>query len=146
MDQLQWPIDEVGHIMKRYGLLEPEEDVNVHISNSLNSIVSMSKVRIWFGTLAGTVSNLFVAVFSITFIAFFFLKDSGLFSGIIMAFVPSHYEEQVKNALDSIPVNTGALSSLLQPMKSERQAIINKYVLNFFILVSGILFNIRVSR
>ena len=80
--QLQEPIQEAGRFLKYYGLMEESEDMNAYISNEL--------------------TDLFIALFSITVILFFFLKDSHLFSKMVLAVVPSRYEEQARNALDSI--------------------------------------------
>lgn len=100
--QLGAPIDDVGHFLKRIGVLDENVDVRNYLANSLSSWLSVAKMKSWFGMVAGTVSDIFVALFSITFISFFFLKDSRLFSGMVMAIIPSRYEEQARNALDSI--------------------------------------------
>lgn len=100
--QLESPIEDAGRFLKHYGLMEEDDDVGNYVSNELSDILNVARLRNWFGTVAGTMSDIFVALFSITFISFFFLKDSRLFSGMVMAIVPSHYEEQARNALDSI--------------------------------------------
>lgn len=100
--ELESPIEDAGHFLKHYGILEEDEDVNAYITDALSKVLNVADLKTWFGTVAGTMSNIFVALFSITFILFFFLKDSRLFSGMVMAIVPSRYEEQARNALDSI--------------------------------------------
>lgn len=100
--QLESPIDDAGRFLKHYGLMEENQDVNAYISDGLSELLNVARLKTWFGTVAGTLSDIFVALFSITFILFFFLKDSRLFSGMVMAIVPSRYEEQARNALDSI--------------------------------------------
>lgn len=102
VDELQNPIDDAANFLKGHGLLDEEEDVKASITEALGNVLNVTHLRQWFGTLAGTMSSIFVALFSITFILFFFLKDSRLFSGMVMAVVPSKYEEQARNALDSI--------------------------------------------
>lgn len=102
VDELQEPIDDAGRFLKRYGLFDQNEDVQTYITDSISSVVNVAQVKTFFGRVAGTLSGLFVALFSITFISFFFLKDSRLFSGMVMAVVPSRYEEQARNALESI--------------------------------------------
>ena len=99
---MESPIEDAGHFLKHYGILEEDEDVNAYITDALSKVLNVADLKTWFGTVAGTMSNIFVALFSITFILFFFLKDSRLFSGMVMAIVPSRYEEQARNALDSI--------------------------------------------
>lgn len=102
VSQLESPIEDAGRFLKHYGLLGEEEDVKVYISEELSDVMNVSRLKNWFGLVAGTLSDVFVAIFSITFISFFFLKDSRLFSGMVLAVVPSRYEEQARNTLDSV--------------------------------------------
>ena len=99
---MQEPIQEAGRFLKYYGLMEESEDMNAYISNELTDWINIARLRTWFGSVVGTLTDLFIALFSITFILFFFLKDSHLFSKMVLAVVPSRYEEQARNALDSI--------------------------------------------
>lgn len=96
------PIDTVGEFLEEHGLLDKDEDMSAMISDALNHTFNFARLKTWFGTVAGTMGDIAVAVFSVTFILFFFLKDSHLFSEMVMAIVPSRYEEQARNALDSI--------------------------------------------
>lgn len=100
--ELEGPINDAGRFLKYYGFLDEDLNMSTYITESLGSLVDVAKIKTLFGTVAGTLSSLLVALFSITFISFFFLKDSRLFSGMVTAIVPSRYEEQAKNALESI--------------------------------------------
>lgn len=100
--KLQGPVEDAGKLMKYYGMMDESADVNAYITKELTDWINVARLRTWFGTVAGTVTDLFVALFSITFISFFFLKDSRLFTGMVLAVVPSRFEEQARNALDSI--------------------------------------------
>lgn len=53
-----------------------------------------------FSKLIGFMGNLLIAIMSILFIAFFFLKEQGLFLNALQAIVPSKYEKEVIHALD----------------------------------------------
>lgn len=53
-----------------------------------------------FSTIVGFMGNLIIAIMSILFIAFFFLKEQGLFSYFLEAIVPAGYEKQVIHAVD----------------------------------------------
>jgi predicted PurR-regulated permease PerM len=99
---LEEPLEKVGGFLRHYGVLEWDEDVTTFLTRELSDILNLARLRTWFGAVAGTMSDLFVALFSITFISFFFLKDSRLFTGMVLAIVPSHYEEQTRNALETI--------------------------------------------
>lgn len=102
VSQLESPIEDAGRFLKHYGLLDEDEDVKAYISDELSDVLNVARLKNWFGLVAGTLSDVFVAIFSITFISFFFLKDSRLFSGMVLAVIPSRYEEQARNTLDSI--------------------------------------------
>lgn len=99
---LELPIQETDQFLKKYGIWDADEDVNKFLSNELGKILNLNYLKDWFGILAGTMSNLFVALFSVTFISFFFLKDRRLFTKMVLAVVPSRYEEQARNALNAI--------------------------------------------
>ncbi len=102
VSRLESPVQDAGYFLKHYGFLDADEDVNAWLSDELSDVLNIARLKNWFGAVAGTMSDIFVALFSITFISFFFLKDSRLFSGMVMAVIPSRYEEQARNALDSI--------------------------------------------
>lgn len=100
--QLNGPIEDAGKMLKHFGLLEPQQDVKKYITDNLSSLVDITKIQSIFGSLAGTISGIFVALFSITFISFFFLKDSRLFTGMVLAILPAQHEESGRKAIDSI--------------------------------------------
>lgn len=100
--RLEVPLDEVGGKLKHYGIIEPDEDVKAYITEGFSSLVNVTRIKSLFKVVAGTVSDIFVALFSITFISFFFLKDSHLFNRMVLALLPLRYEESGRNALDSI--------------------------------------------
>jgi len=68
------------------------------ITNILNP-ASLTDVA---GNIVTVVRKLIVAFVAITFLAFFFLKDEGLFKETIMVMVPDQYEKRIRNVLHSI--------------------------------------------
>jgi len=68
----------------------------------VSEVLSISFIQDFMGSLAGILGNILVAAFSISFIAFFFLKDEGLFYDSLMVLIPEKYEDKVKRALTSI--------------------------------------------
>ena len=68
------------------------------ITNILNP-ASLTDVA---GNTVTVVRKLIVAFVAITFLAFFFLKDEGLFKETIMVMVPDQYEKRIRNVLHSI--------------------------------------------
>ncbi len=53
-----------------------------------------------FSSIVGFMGNLMIAIMSILFIAFFFLKEQGLFSNFLEALVPSGSEKKVIHAVE----------------------------------------------
>ncbi len=56
----------------------------------------------WFSSILAAAGNIFIGFFSVFFIAFFFLRDQGLFTSFIQMMVPEAYEEKVEKAISSI--------------------------------------------
>jgi len=86
--------------------------INKDISNNLSiqdyivgkvvGILNINMVQNFIGSLIGILGNVIIAIFSITFITFFFLKDQRLFFESILMWVPDKYVEHVTRALYSI--------------------------------------------
>ena len=74
----------------------PIEKIQKRIFTAFNP----GQISLLFSTLIGFMGNLLIAIMSILFIAFFFLKDQGLFLNALQAIVPSKYEKEVIHALD----------------------------------------------
>lgn len=101
LNALQEPIDRLvlwleEHNIRFSGNQSLEEYVNEQVLDAFN-FEAFSNL---FGTLFGFLGELSVAVFSISFITFFFLRDQTLFYKAIMSASPTKYEEQVKNIIN----------------------------------------------
>ena len=68
----------------------------------VKELVDFGRVSGIVGSVASIVSSLFVALFSVVFISFFFLKEEGLFERIICALVPDRHESNVRKTLSDI--------------------------------------------
>ncbi|MCG9912221.1 MAG: AI-2E family transporter [Flavobacteriales bacterium] len=101
LNALQEPIDRLvlwleEHNIRFSGNQSLEEYVNEQVLVAFN-FEAFSNI---FGTLFGFLGELSVAIFSISFITFFFLRDQTLFYKAIMSASPTKYEEQVKNIIN----------------------------------------------
>ncbi|MEN8117082.1 MAG: AI-2E family transporter [Bacteroidota bacterium] len=72
------------------------------VTESLGAKIDFSLVSTWFGTVAGTIGELLIAFFSISFITFFFLKEETMFREFVILLVPTEMETKVAHILDSI--------------------------------------------
>jgi predicted PurR-regulated permease PerM len=59
-------------------------------------------IQNFLGSIVSILGNVVVAIFSITFITFFFLKDQHLFYESILMWIPDKYVDNVTRALNSI--------------------------------------------
>ena len=87
-------------------LKERNSDIYESIENQIKDMFllffNLNQIKNIFSSMLGFVGGTFVAAFSITFVTFFFLKEKGLAFKGLMIFVPSKYEENLKNAIESI--------------------------------------------
>jgi len=73
-----------------------------YIALKISDVLNINMVQNFLITIFGVMGNLVVAVFSISFITFFFLKDQRLFFESILMWVPDKFTENVSRALHSI--------------------------------------------
>lgn len=80
------------------------EDFNLIsiLMKKLSELVSFNGVTGFVGSLAGVVVDIFVGLFTVSFISFFFLKDPTLFSRIVCALVPDKIEHMISQTLNEI--------------------------------------------
>lgn len=73
-----------------------------YLEKKVSEVLNIETVQNILGSLISTVGSVLVAIFSISFITFFFLKDQHLFYESILMWVPDKYVDNVTRALNSI--------------------------------------------
>jgi predicted PurR-regulated permease PerM len=73
-----------------------------YVSSKVSDVLSIDVIQNIMGSIPGILGNMVVAIFSITFITFFFLKDQHLFFESILMWIPDKYVDNVTRALNSI--------------------------------------------
>lgn len=73
-----------------------------YIMAKVSGVLNINVIQNYIGSAVSIIGNLVIAVFSITFISFFFLKDHRLFFESILIWVPDKYVGNVNRALQSI--------------------------------------------
>ena len=68
----------------------------------IKDVVNISNVSSVLGSVASTAAGIAVGLFSVVFIAFFFIKDDRLFGKIVCALVPDRAEESVNKTISDI--------------------------------------------
>lgn len=94
------PLEKFRKILDSLSILNSE---NSNFSNLIVdrflSTFNISKIQVFLSNILKFISDLTIAIFVITFISFFFLKDNKLFTRIILIFVPLKYQTEVKHVL-----------------------------------------------
>lgn len=98
--KLETPINETNRLLSSFWG-EPIDVVEI-LSVEMKKFLSTANTMVFFSSVTGTISGLLVALFSITFMSFFFLKDSGLFIKGVLIFTPSKYQNNITEAFHSI--------------------------------------------
>lgn len=76
--------------------------ISESITNWIAGLINFDAINNVVGSVVSGVVKTAVALFSIVFITFFFLKDENLFMRILLAVTPSKYEDNIKHAMGSI--------------------------------------------
>ncbi len=103
LDDFSEPIQRVEQLVHDY-LPSSSKDfsLNDFLSEKITNFLTASVVSDLFNSTATFMINLFIALFSISFITFFFLKDDSLFYDGVKMIFPEKYEQQIDHALSSI--------------------------------------------
>ncbi|MDD4141411.1 MAG: AI-2E family transporter [Bacteroidales bacterium] len=102
MSYLKEPLDNFTVFLQKYGIIAQDTTLLAMAESEISGVLNMSYISNFVAKLFSTMGSLFMAVFSIIFISFFFLKDDTLFTKLIMIFVPDNLRDKVSNALRSI--------------------------------------------
>lgn len=80
--------------------IQPGDDFVTRIRKQIKTTLSPSLIPSIFGSFVGFLGNSLIAILSIFFIAFFFLKEQGLFTKMIASAIPDKFEYQAMTAID----------------------------------------------
>lgn len=76
--------------------------IEVAVVQEMQHMFNFSQFSSLIGSAASFFTSLAIGLFSVVFISFFFIKDDGLFTGIVCALVPDKHEETTEKALSDI--------------------------------------------
>jgi len=97
------PINKVENLFRAFNKDITEElSIQDFIQGKVAGVLNINMIQNFIGSLISILGNVLIAVFSITFITFFFLKDQLLFFESILMWVPDKYVDNVTRALYSV--------------------------------------------
>jgi predicted PurR-regulated permease PerM len=100
---LDEPIRQLDQAFQGLNLDEFREmSLSDYAREKLSEIMNLNMVSDFFSSLASLLGNIFIAVFAITFITFFFLKDNDLFVEGVIVLVPTRHEQAARKVISSI--------------------------------------------
>jgi predicted PurR-regulated permease PerM len=100
---IEGPIKKVEDLFRLFNKdITSETTIREYIISKVSGVLSINLIQNFIGSIAGILGNIIVAIFSITFITFFFLKDQRLFFESILMWVPDKYVDNVTRALYSV--------------------------------------------
>ncbi len=70
------------------------------VKSNLIEFIDPARIQSVISGFIGFLGNILIAFFSIMFIAFFFLKEQGLFFNMVSSIVPNKFEKQTESAID----------------------------------------------
>ena len=102
-EKINDPLSIVDKTLKTYNLGSVDYDkLNNYVTDKLKQFIDISDLSNILSGLIRIIGELLIAIFSITFITYFFLTDSNLFYKMILFFVPDKYDDRFLKALKQI--------------------------------------------
>ncbi len=100
---VQSPINKIEKILNSLNPgISDQLSLKDYIASKITGILNIEMIKNFLGSFVNLLGNIVVAVFSITFITFFFLKDQHLFFESILIWIPDKYVDNVTRALNSV--------------------------------------------
>ena len=97
------PIKRIEALFRAFNKdISREVSIQDYIISKVAGVLNINLIQNFISSIASILGNIAVAIFSITFITFFFLKDQRLFFESILIWVPDKYVDNVTRALYSI--------------------------------------------
>lgn len=102
------PVARAQHnLQELFALPESSFSLSEELTSALRGMVDLGSLNSFFSSVVGTVVSSVIAVFSISFITFFFLKEDDLFYTMVTAVFPDRFRGNVTRALDSVTLLLG---------------------------------------
>lgn len=99
------PIARAQHDLQQlFSMPESSFSLSDELTAAIKQVVDINSLNTIFSSVIGVVLSSVIAIFSISFITFFFLREEGLFYAMITAMFPERYHDNITRALDSVTV------------------------------------------
>ncbi|MBK7028434.1 MAG: AI-2E family transporter [Bacteroidales bacterium] len=98
---LQQPLSWIEDELRLFGVLASGDTLENYLATKARSVINVTDITGILNQIFGFAGSFFVGLFSVVFIAFFFLKEERMFENMIFAIVPEKNHEAVQNVIDN---------------------------------------------
>jgi predicted PurR-regulated permease PerM len=93
-------LDQIEVFLRRFDIIEANSTILVSIESHLKEVISLSTFSYGINNLLSATGSLFIAIFSILFLTFFFLRDPKMFPGFIRGITPEKHKKEIKHVME----------------------------------------------
>lgn len=101
-ESLEEPLDQLNLKLADWGVVDDTRSPSEQVIGTLRSWFEPAQVGAFFTSIISLFGSLLIGLFSVIFIAFFFLREEGLFKEFVSSLVPHEYAPQVSRVIDDI--------------------------------------------
>ena len=102
VQNLQEPLSKLEKVYNEYKAGEDHTTLEEVASEKLKSLLSISNITNLFSSITNVLGNIFIAIFSISFITFFFLKEKNIVTRFVLLVTPTKWDSSALHAMLSI--------------------------------------------
>lgn len=102
LSDLGKPIGKIEKFLTEFGMAEDGFSLQAWATNSFRSAMGFVKLSEMLSDFAGLIGNIFITVLSVSFITYYFMKESHLFEDGVVMFFPEDKESSIRHAISSI--------------------------------------------
>ncbi|MBP6184224.1 MAG: AI-2E family transporter [Saprospiraceae bacterium] len=99
---LEEPLEALNQRLKEIGLVNDTRSPSEQVISVLRTWFEPAKFGAFFTSFLALAGNLLIGLFSVIFIAFFFLREEGLFKDFVSSLVPQEYALKVRDVIDEV--------------------------------------------
>ena len=96
---IQGPLQDFENFLRDYSIINENETIRQMLSEQLNSVLSLTSFSNTLTSIVGVTGSIFIAVFSILFLTYFFMKDAFLLTELLDMLTPAKYKNEIQNIL-----------------------------------------------
>lgn len=97
-------INDVQGLLLSYDIIKTDQTLQSILEKQITGLINATDVSLFFERLISATPTVFLGLFSVLFLAFFFLRDRRLLRTGILLFTPDRYQVEVQNVLHKTKV------------------------------------------